>query len=442
MASQNSGAIKVKATILPPRGNYKGNLLWREAELVGKESLLAQSMETIRGMGYWASCYPEGDGVTFNDERGDRSNEQMLADFQASFNWLTISLGTQGSANLELAALESEAEIKRVFPCTVVVPILKLHFESSFDLGPFRLVCTREFDSEPHERLGDWPGSYLEFDIELPYTDLLRLNRHIEDNDAVILRCLAMAEHALDVIRFGFSSFERPEFTPDPAGQLESGLYAVEIIPIGQTHLKPVNLHGISRPMSAMNNWLGPEIDDIAFEGRSYLVEILQGRSDELALAVKGTLRFIRQAFYSLGDESKFLTLVFGLDGLTHPEKAWTWMKHHAYIAALTSGGNIDRFKADLARYEELYTLVRNALVHNGKDFYELPYDPVNCCEDLFDYLKRVVMAIGDLNLLTASDLRSQAIHWLKTPAFASHVASEVNRLNSRDGKNRPVPTW
>ncbi len=432
----------MKATFLAPRGNYTGNILWREAELFGKESLLEHSISTICELGYWASCFPERDGITFQDEHGKRSAQQMLIDFQRSFPWLTISLGTQGSSNLELAALESEAESTRTLTCTVIVPVLKLHFESSLDLGPFRLVCAREFDPEPYERLGDWDGSYLEFDIELPYTDLLRLNRHIKDNDVVILQCLAMAEHVLDLIRFGFSSFKRLEFTPDPAGQLKNGFYAVEIIPLGRTHLKPVNLNGISRPMSASNNWLGPEIDDHHWDARKYLESILCGQSDELALAVKGALRFIRQAFYSLGDESKFLTLVFALDGLAHPKKNWTWMTHHAYIAALTSHGDIDTFKADLKRYEELYTLVRNMLVHNGKDFYQLPYEPAMCCEDLFGYLKRLVTLVGDLGLTTVADLRAQAIGWLNTPAFAGHLASEVVRINARDGKTRTLQPW
>lgn len=432
----------MRATLLAPHGNYTGNILWREAELAGKEHLLTHSISIIRELGYWASCFPEGDGVTFQDERGERSAQQMLIDFQSSFPWLAISLGTQGSSNLELAALESEAESTRTLACTVIVPVLKLHFESSFDLGPFRLVCARGFDPEPHERLGDWEGSYLEFDIELPYTDLLRLNRHVKDNDVVILQCLAMAEHVLDLIRFGFSSFKRSEFTPDPAGQLENGFYAVEIIPLGRTHLKPVNLNGISRPMSASNNWLGPEIDDHHWVAREYLENILGGQSDELALAVKGALRFIRQAFYSLGDESKFLTLVFALDGLAHPKKNWMWMTHHAYIAALTSHGDIDIFKADLKRYEELYTLVRNALVHNGKDFYQLPYEAPTCCEDLFGYLKRLVMLVGDLGLTTVADLQAQAIGWLNAPAFAGHLASEVVRVNARDGKTRTLQPW
>lgn len=403
---------------------------------------MLQSIASISAEGYWASAFDEGDGVTFNDKSGTRSNEQMLVDFQRAFSWLEISLGTSGSANFELAELEGQAASTRTLSCTVIVPVEKLHFEASFDLGPFRFVCAREFDPAPHERLGDWVGSYLEFDIELPYADLLRLNQHIKDNDIVILQCLSKAEQALDVVRFAYSSFKRPEFTPNPAGQLENGMYGVEIIPLGKTHLKPINLTGISRPMSASNNWLGPEIDNGPFKGRRYLEEILQGRSDELAAAVKAALRFIRQAFYSAGEESNFLTLVFALDGLTHPDKNWKWLKHHAYVAALTSKGSIGTFMADLDRYEELYTLVRNPLVHGGKDFYELQYAPMPCCEDMLTYVGRVVLVIADLNLTTVAQLRAQAIQWLQTPTFASHVASAVSRLNARDGKSRDVPTW
>ncbi len=108
-----------------------GNLLWRKTDLVGKENLLVQSIETIRGRGYWASCFPEGDGVTFKDESIDRSAEQMLFDFQDSFPWLAISMATQGSSDLELATLESESENPQTLTCIVVVPVLKLHFESS-----------------------------------------------------------------------------------------------------------------------------------------------------------------------------------------------------------------------------------------------------------------------------------------------------------------------
>ena len=425
------GTTDMKARIIAPNGNFSGNLLWRKAELPGKEALVNESLKAISAIGYWASPFPEGDGVTFrpNDGKDDRTVEQMLADFQAAFPWLDISASPPGTGNLALAELEAQADSPSTERCTVIVPVLKLHFEESLDLGPFRLVCARQFDPSPNERLSNLQGSYLQFDIDIPYADLLRLNRHVSDGDVVILQCLARAEQALDVIRFGYSSFKRPEYTPNPAGQLESGFYAAEIIPIGKTHLRPIDLAGISRPMSASNNWLGPQIDDSIFRGRPYLEEILHGRSDELALAVKGTLRFIRQAFYSLGDESRFLTLVFALDGLAHPDKNLKGPDHRAYIAALTAHGKIRRFKADLERYNDLYSKVRNELVHKGKDFHELPYAPAQCCDDMLDYLKRLVTLIEELDLKDVAALRDQAHEWLAQPEFTSHVEQEKKKL-------------
>ena len=54
----------MKARIIAPNGNFSGNLLWRKAELPGKEALLNESIKAISAIGYWASPFPEGDGVT------------------------------------------------------------------------------------------------------------------------------------------------------------------------------------------------------------------------------------------------------------------------------------------------------------------------------------------------------------------------------------------
>lgn len=99
----------MKARIIAPNGNFSGNLLWRKAELPGKEALLNESIKAISAIGYWASPFPEGDGVTFspNEGEGERTSEQMLAHFQAAFPWLDISASPFGSGNLALAELEA-----------------------------------------------------------------------------------------------------------------------------------------------------------------------------------------------------------------------------------------------------------------------------------------------------------------------------------------------
>lgn len=432
----------MKAKLLLPRGNYSGNLLWRKAELPGKELQLALSLERLNEFGYWASAFPEGDGVTFNDKGAGRSEQKILDEFCEAFPWLDVSMGIHGNSNQELADLESNAGETTTLDCVVIVPIEKVHFEATFEFGPFKFVCHKEFDDAPHERLADWNGSYLQFETQLEYTDLLRLNRHISDNDVVILKCLSISEHAMDVVRFEFSSFVRPQFTPNPAGQLDDGTYSIEIIPLGHTHLKPVNLNGISRPMSASNNWLGPELDDHDFPAREYLTEVLCGRSDELAHSVKSALRSSRQAFYTLGDDSKFLTLVFALDGLAHPAKKWTGWKHRTYIAALISHGDVRQFQAALVRYDELYSDVRNALVHQGKDFFELAQNPGLCCQDIYGYITDVINLIAVFGFISVDQLHAQATQWLKTPSFVACYQQEILQINLQKQSQNPIPSW
>lgn len=432
----------MKATLLPPYNNYNGNLLWRRVELQGNEELLVQSLKQVVELGYWASAFPEGDGVTFNDRTGARSKEQILADFVAAFPWLDVSIGETKNGNTELAKLEVEAEVEMDVLCTVIVPLERVHFEEPFELGPFRFICRKEFDEAPQDRLADWDGNYLQFDTLLNYQDLLRINHTISDNDQVISKCLALAEHALDVIRFFFSSFNRPEFTPNPAGQLDDGTYVVEIFPHGLTHLKPVNLMGITRPMSASNNWLGPEINSGDFRAREYLIAMLTGQSHQLALAIKASLRSCRQSFYSLGDESRFLSLVFALDGLVHPQKKWMGWQHRTYVAALVSHGNVNRFRSVLVRYEELYADIRNELVHNGKDFYELAQEPRQCCQDMYGFIISVVELIANKGLMTVDELHAQATQWLVTPAFKKCYEEEIQRICTQRNSDIRLPKW
>lgn len=43
-------------------------------------------MRAFRERGYWASCFPEGDGITWKPERG-QSDAQCLADIRECFGW-------------------------------------------------------------------------------------------------------------------------------------------------------------------------------------------------------------------------------------------------------------------------------------------------------------------------------------------------------------------
>jgi len=80
------------AIFKPPRDPYTGNLLWNVTEALSFNSEIQHSLEEIRKRGYWASPFPEGDGVTFRDEAESKKDIEILNDFRACFEWLKISL--------------------------------------------------------------------------------------------------------------------------------------------------------------------------------------------------------------------------------------------------------------------------------------------------------------------------------------------------------------
>ena len=46
----------------------------------------SEAITKFRERGYWASCFPEGDGITWEPKR-DQSDEQCLADIRECFGW-------------------------------------------------------------------------------------------------------------------------------------------------------------------------------------------------------------------------------------------------------------------------------------------------------------------------------------------------------------------
>lgn len=430
----------MKARFLPPRDNYMGNLLWKKSEFTDAKSNIEISLGKLREAGYWASAFPEGDGVTFkiDKEAITRSNEEMFDDFQAAFDWIDIEMAVSQDSNVELAELEDEDE---ALECLVIVPLEKIFMQKTLVLGKYTFFCRKDFDEEPYERLADFEGEYLQFEVSLNYKDILRLNKSISHNDHVINRCLSLAEHAMDILRFAHSSFVTREFTPDPAGQMGDGFYSVNIIPSGKVHLKTFELRGISKSLSVSNNWLGPQVDDFSVPGIDYLSFIYSNNIDnELAKAVISALRSCRQSFYSIGDESQFLNLIFTLDGLTDPD--WTGWKHRTYIASLISDGDAELFGRKLEEYDRLYTDVRNKLVHEGKDFYELSEQPSYSCETIYSYIKDVIKLISKGNLNTIEEMKSHAIALLKTQSFRDEYLSVINKVSEFRGKQPHVPHW
>lgn len=427
----------MRATLLPPRDNYTGNLAWNAVQFKARKAEISSSLEVLRDMGYWASPYPEGDGVTFSLNGISKTSDEMLTDFRQSFDWVEVELAESGDLNEELAKLEAD----RVMECRIIVPLDKVFIEESFTVEPFTFHCRASCEDEPFDRLDDFSTEYVQFNTKLQYKDLLRLNKTIEHNDYVINKCLALAEHALDMVRYQYSSFVRRQFTPNPAGQQNDGFYSIKIIPMEETHLKPMELSGISRPLSVSNNWLGPQVEGLSGQEIQYLSEIYNGNiNTPISASVVSALRSCRQSFYSIGPESQFLNLVFTLDGLTEPEG--TGWKQRTYVAALLSFGDYNKFEKVLLRYDELYAEVRNKLVHEAVDFYQLPVNSDEVCDEMHNFIKDVIKLIARQGFNTIDDLKSYAKQLLRTNEYIEKYTTVINAVSSARGKTPHIPSW
>lgn len=52
----------------------------------GSQGGSGENIKAFRARGYWASCFPEGDGITYQPLKG-QSDEQCLKDAQECFGW-------------------------------------------------------------------------------------------------------------------------------------------------------------------------------------------------------------------------------------------------------------------------------------------------------------------------------------------------------------------
>ena len=82
----------IKATLKLPHDRYTGNLLWDVLDVTNRTTEIAGSLAELKKIGYWASAFPEGDGITFYDEAKSKRNEEIVVDIRQCFRWLEISV--------------------------------------------------------------------------------------------------------------------------------------------------------------------------------------------------------------------------------------------------------------------------------------------------------------------------------------------------------------
>ncbi|WFF42121.1 hypothetical protein EVC62_11740 [Salinicola endophyticus] len=118
---------KVSAVLLPPHHEYTGNLLWDASDVIGRETEIGESINQLRGLGYWASAFPEGDGVTFTEDSGRKDTDELARDVKSSFDWLNISV--------DLSKMNQEAPKRS--------PIATLGFEDPIKLEKSEVALTQ-----------------------------------------------------------------------------------------------------------------------------------------------------------------------------------------------------------------------------------------------------------------------------------------------------------
>lgn len=121
----------VSAVLLPPHHEYTGNLLWNASDVIGRESDIGTSLNRLSELGYWASAFPEGDGVTFTEDSGKKPNKEIVSDVRACFDWLNISV--------DLTQLDQEAPKRSPMP--------SLGYEYPIMIGKAEVALTQLEDS-------------------------------------------------------------------------------------------------------------------------------------------------------------------------------------------------------------------------------------------------------------------------------------------------------
>lgn len=459
-----------KAFLLHPNGNMNGNLRWPSRNEFEQDKISA-SLDKIRKLGYWASPFPEGDGITFTN--GNYLTSQALDDFRNSFEWIEIE-------ECELSDLQnkmSEILKDKKCRCKVLVPIRKLRIENAFTIGDFKFwppVEENGFSANEHpwfeyfvgdtsifeiseQSFGQWDGEIrkeedllryplIELNISVYESDLLGINADINAEMRLLRTASEQADRALDLLRITQCSFEKIEYLPDRAGQLDNGFTVTYFIPELREY-KETLLQHIVYPVRASNNWLGLEAEYISEPYLEWLARIVKGDSNtEIELAIRSSIIALSQAFYTVYEEARFLALVFALDGLCSPDSKWKAWKHRTYIAAISSGGNIHTYEHDLKIFEYVYSDVRNKLVHSGASFISIKdADSKSVSEIIRSLIVRCIIVIYQKGFSSKDDLHNFARGILSQSQFEQCSNKVIDYYDNKRGRtthSKQRPKW
>lgn len=72
--------------------NFYGNIFWDKniklENLINDTNIDFRSqLEKFRALGYYASCYPEGDGIAISDNTGTKTADNVSSEISKIFGW-------------------------------------------------------------------------------------------------------------------------------------------------------------------------------------------------------------------------------------------------------------------------------------------------------------------------------------------------------------------
>lgn len=439
--------LRVGAVLIHPSGDYMGNLLWPGVLPAEQREELPAALATISARGYWASPFPEGDGVTFK-RYGETPYEPDAAftDFRSAFGFLDLEVLDSGEGQARtLARLAGDRKIT----CTCLVPVEGLHLEKPCDLGETRFhapVDGEENRLSDHawRSLCDVPGAdvnpswkpnarargttellaypLIERKIEVPLSIFYEADASFDSQSPLLRLVMEETDRSLDPIRFGLCHYRELQYLPAKAGWIgETGL--AYVIPEGRA-LKARYLQSKPYVLRVSNTWLGLEVDGRNLSFAEPLADMIvdSPTNDEITLALKAALRAFNRSFYLVELEASFLHLVYAIDALCEPGKL-KGDRHRLWISAFGSGGNAARLATLLAEFNRHYS-VRNLIVHEGATFAGLGLVGEDQCQFMLELLSACILTFVQEGFTTRGAAAAFAFDALSSLAITPHLTA------------------
>ncbi len=441
----------MNALLLHPHDNVSGNILWPIRPSDDDLESITLALMKIRALGYWASPFPEGDGITFNKDY--YRPEAGLVDFRKCFDFIEFHEPSDQQWGTSLGALAEGASIT----ATCLVPVTNFLLLETFSIGKTTFhapvdgievqLLTHRWgmelcdvsgadvipnwapDRTPHignlAALLGYP--LIEREILIPAKILYDAQISVSGQERLLNFVAQDADRALDLLRWAFCSYKKLEYLPNKAGWIDDFSFAYIIPSFGPK----ANIYS-AKPsvLRVENNWLGLEVqfnpDDSDI---SALADIVDGVvTNQMAKEVKSALRTIGQAYYLIEPEASFLSLIYALDALC--EVGNLRGPHQRVWVSAAANGKVSRFGDLLSEYNSLYE-IRNRIVHDGETFSSLETDAHVANQQIQTILCLVILNIVGSKSSSRSDFVNNVLGKLQKGDYIS----AINNWNPKDIK-------